>query len=107
MSRGEGLDDVPIDALRQVSRGLDALSAAEAQEMGRIYDKVWAPVKAAERRRMALVLALVKEERPVAASDLQALRGVVKAGVVELPPEERARLQELSGRALEKSLLLP
>lgn len=107
MSRGEGLDDVPIDALRQVSRGLDALSAAEAEEMGRIYDKVWAPVKAAERRRMALVLALVKEERPVAASDLQALRGVVKAGVVELPPEERTRLQELSGRALEKSLLLP
>ena len=55
---------------------------------------------------MARILALVKAEQPVARSDVQALRGVVKAGVTELPPEERARLQELSDRALEKSLLL-
>jgi hypothetical protein len=106
MSREEGLEDVPVDALRHVSRGLDALSAEEAEEMGQIYDKVWAPLKARERRRMARILALVKAEQPVARSDVQALRAVVKAGVTELPPEERARLQELSDRALEKSLLL-
>jgi hypothetical protein len=107
LSRDESLDGVPVDALRKVSRGLDALSAQEAEEMGRIYDKIWAPVPANERRRLALILSYVKAKRPVAAADVQALRGVVKAGVVELPPEERARLQELSGRALEKALLLP
>jgi len=106
LSEGESLDGVPVDALREVSRGLDALSAEEAEEMGRIYDKVWAPATPAERERLARILALVKAERPVAGSDVQALRDVVKTGVVELPPEERARLQELSGRALEKALLL-
>jgi hypothetical protein len=106
MSRGEGLDRVPIDALREVSRGLEALSPAEAREMGEIYGKIWAPVKEAERRRLAAVLDRVKDGRPVAPSDVQALREVVKTGVVELPPEDRERLQELSGRALEKSILL-
>jgi hypothetical protein len=106
LSQGEALDGVPVDALREVSRGLDALSPEEAEEMGRIYAKVWAPVAPAERERLARILALVKAERPVAGSDVEALRSVVKAGVVELPPEERARLQELSGRALQKALLL-
>jgi len=106
LSRGEDPGQVPIDALREVSRGLDALSAEEAREMGSIYDKVWAPAPEAERERLARVFALVKAGRPVAAADVRALRGAVRSGVVELPPEERARLQELSGRALEKSLLL-
>jgi hypothetical protein len=106
MSRGESLDRVPIDALREVSRGLEALNPAEAREMGEIYGKIWAPVKEAERRRLAAVLERIKAGRPVAAEDVRALREVVKTGVVELPPEERNRLQELSGRALEKSLLL-
>jgi hypothetical protein len=106
MSRGESLDRVPIDALREVSRGLEALSASEAREMGAIYGKIWAPVKEAERRRLAAVLERVKTGRPVAAADVRALREVVKTGVVELPPEDRERLQELSGRALEKALLL-
>jgi hypothetical protein len=107
MSEGESLEGVPVDALRRVSRGLDALSAAEAEEMGQIYGHVWAPVPEAERRRLARVLERVKADRPVAAADVRALRDVVKAGVVALPPEQRARLQELSGRALEKSLVLP
>ena len=85
MSEGQSLEDVPVDALRRVSRGLDALSAAESGEMGEIYGQIWAPLSLAERRRLARVL-----ER-----------------VVALPPEQRERLQELSGRALEKSLVLP
>lgn len=107
MSEGQSLEGLPVDALRRVSRGLDALSAAEAGEMGEIYGQVWAPLSQAERRRLARVLERVKADRPVAAADVRALREVVKAGVVALPPEQRARLQELSGRALEKSLVLP
>ena len=106
-SKLQSLEGVPVDALRRVSRGLDALSAAEAGEMGEIYGQVWAPLSQAERRRLARVLERVKADRPVAAADVRALREVVKAGVVALPPEQRARLQELSGRALEKSLVLP
>jgi uncharacterized protein YicC (UPF0701 family) len=107
MSEGESLEGVPVDALRRVSRGLEALSPAEAAEMGVIYGQVWAPLSEAERRHLARVLERVKAEQPVAAADVRALREVVKAGVVALPPEQRARLQELSGRALEKSLVLP
>ena len=107
MSQGEDLEGVPVDALRRVSRGLEALSAAEAGEMGEIYGNVWAPVSLVERRRLALVLERIKADRPVSAADVGALREVVKAGVVALPPEQRARLQELSGKALEKSLVLP
>ena len=107
MSEGQSLEDVPVDALRRVSRGLDALSAAESGEMGEIYGQIWAPLSLAERRRLARVLERVKADRRVAAADVRALREVVKAGVVALPPEQRERLQELSGRALEKSLVLP
>ncbi len=106
MSRGEELDGVPVDALRAVSRGLDGLSSEEAREMGKIYDQIWAPVPELQRRRLARVLALIKAGRPVPAAEVRALRDVVKAGVVALPPDWRARLQELSGRAVEKSLVL-
>jgi hypothetical protein len=107
LSEGESLEGVPVDALRRVSRGLEALSASEAAEMGQIYGQIWAPLSEPERRRLARVLERVKAERPAPAADVRALREVVKAGVVALPPEQRARLQELSGRALEKSLVLP
>ena len=107
LSEGESLEGVPIDALRGVSRGIEALSPAEAEEMRQIYEKIWAPVSEEERENLARVLALVKEGHAVPAPYVQALRDVVKTGVVALPAEERARLQELSGRALEKSFLLP
>lgn len=106
MSRGEELDGVPVDALRAVSRGLEVLSAEENREMGLIYGQIWAPVPELQRRRLARVLALIKADRPVPAAHVRALRDVVKTGVGALPPEQRARLQELSGRAVEKSLVL-
>jgi hypothetical protein len=106
MSRGEGLESVPVDALRAVSRGLEGLSQAEAREMGEIYAQIWAPVPEVQRRRLAQVLARIKADRPVPVAEVRALREVVKAGVVALPPEQRERLQELTGRAVEKSLVL-
>jgi hypothetical protein len=107
MSQDRGLGDVPQEALRAVSRGLDALGPAEANEMRAIYQQIWDPVPEAERVRLAGLLAEVKAGRPVAAGDAQALRDAVRTGVHALPEAERARLQELSGRAVRKSLLLP
>ncbi len=107
MSQDRGLEDVPSEALRAVSRGLDALGVAEANEMRTIYQLVWSPVPEEERVRLAALLAELKAGRPVAAGDAQALRDAVRAGVHALPEAERTRLQELSGRAVRKSLLLP
>jgi hypothetical protein len=107
MSQDRGLDDVPQAALRAVSRGLDALDAAEASEMRAIYQQIWAPVPEEERVRLAFLMNEVKAGRPVLPADAQALRDAVRAGVHALPEAERSRLQELSGRAVHKSLLLP
>jgi hypothetical protein len=107
MSQERGLEDVPKDALRAVSRGLDALGVAEANEMRVIYQQIWAPVPEEERVRLARLLGEVKAGRPVTAADAQALRDAVRTGVHALPEDQRTRLQELSGRAVRKSLLLP
>jgi hypothetical protein len=106
MSQERGLEDVPQDALRAVSRGLDVLATSEANEMRAIYQQIWAPVPEEERVRLARLLAEVKAGRPVAPEDAQALRDAVRTGVHALPEADRARLQELSGRAVRKSLLL-
>jgi hypothetical protein len=107
MSQGRGLEDVPSAALRMVSRGLDALGAAEAAEMRSIYQQVWAPVPEGERVRLAGLMNEIKAGRPVQGQDVLALRTAVQTGVLALPEEQRARLQELSGRAVRQSFLLP
>jgi hypothetical protein len=107
LSAGKPLDDVPQAALRGVGRGADALGREEAAEMRAIYQQVWSPVAEAERVRLAAVMGEVRAGRPVPGEQLQALREVMKAGVLALPPDQRARLQALSGRALRQSLLLP
>jgi hypothetical protein len=107
MSEGRGLEDVPSAALRMVSRGLDALGAAEAAEMRTIYQQVWAPVPEGERARLDRLMNEIKAGRAVRGEDLLAMRTAIKAGVLALPEEQRVRLQELSGRAVRKSLLLP
>jgi hypothetical protein len=107
LAKEKGVDDVPAAALRAVSRGLDALGTGEANEMRAIYQQIWAPVPEEERVRLASLLNEVKAGRPVAPADGQALREAVRAGVNALPEDQRTRLQELSGRAVKKSLLLP
>jgi hypothetical protein len=107
MSLGRGLEDVPSAALRMVSRGLDALGTAEAAEMRAIYQQVWAPVPEGERVRLAGLMNEIKAGRAVRVEDVLALRTAVQTGVLALPEEQRTRLQELSGRAVRKSLLLP
>ena len=107
LSQEKGVEDVPSLALRAVSRGLDALGAQEANEMRVIYQQIWEPVPEEQRVRLASLLSDVKAGREVAVADGQALREAVRAGVNALPEDQRARLQDLSGRAVRKSLLLP
>ena len=107
LSRGESVDVVPLDGLRAVSRGLDALSQAEAAEMGQIYEQIWAPVPEAERVRLARLLQEAKRGRTIPAEEAQALRAVVKAGALALPEDQLARLRELSEKAVRKSRELP
>jgi hypothetical protein len=107
LSEGRGLEDVPTAAIRAVNRGLDALAPAEASEMRGIYQQVWEPVPEEERVRLASLMTEIKAGRPVRAEDVLALRAVLKTGVLALPEEQRTRLQELSGRAVRQSLLLP
>ncbi|HSD27042.1 MAG TPA: hypothetical protein VLL75_07030, partial [Vicinamibacteria bacterium] len=107
LSEGRGLEDVPTAALRAVNRGLDALAPAEASEMRAIYQQVWDPVPEKERVRLASLMTEIKAGRPVRGEDVLALRGVLKTGVLALPEDQRTRLQELSGRAVRQSLLLP
>jgi len=107
LSEGRGLEDVPTAALRAVNRGLDALAPAEATEMRGIYQQVWEPVPEEERVRLASLMTEIKAGRPVRGEDVLALRAVLKTGVLALPEDQRTRLQELSGRAVRQSLLLP
>jgi hypothetical protein len=107
MSRNEGLEGVPSAALLMVSRGLDALTPAEAEEMRVIYQQVWEPVPETERERMAALLREIRAGRDVPAADLQLLREALKAGMLTLAPEQRARLQQLSGRAVRRAFARP
>ena len=107
MSQGRVLDDVPQAALVLVSRGLDALAPAEANEMRAIYQQIWAPVPESQRVRLAALLSAFKAGREVPAADLAQVREALKTGVLALPPADRERLQDLSGRAVRQALLAP
>jgi hypothetical protein len=63
-------------------------------------------VAEAERMRSAILLAEIKAGRPVPEEAMASLRSALKNGVLALAPEQRARLQELSTRAVRQSLLL-
>lgn len=107
MSQGRALDDLPQAALLLASRGLDALAPEEAAEMRAINEHVWAPVPDAERVRSAALMSALKAGRELPAEDVARVREALKAGVLALPTEERARLQQLCGRAVRKALLAP
>ena len=103
LSQGRDLADVPREGLRLVSRGLDALGPGEAAEMRSIYQQVWAPVPEADRVRSAALLAAIKDGQSVPDDAVATLRAALKTGILALPADQRARLQELSSRALRQS----
>ena len=104
MSQGRSMEDVPSAALRMVSRGLDALGAAEAAEMRTTYQQVWAPVPEGERVRLAGLMNEIKAGRPVRGEDVLALRTAVKTGVLALPEEQRSRCRSWRPRRARAAL---
>jgi len=100
LSSDAPVDDLPEASLRVVARGLGALDPGEKQEMGQIYEQVWGPLPEDERGRLARYLADVRAGRRVAPEEAQPLRQLVKAGILSLPEESRARLQALNEKAI-------
>ena len=107
MSVGAPTEDLPETSLRVVTRGLNALSVAETEEVGLIYTQVWGPLPEAERKRLGRYLAEVKAGRPVAVEEGQPLRQLVKAGVLSLPEGAQVRLRALNEKAIVAGLAGP
>lgn len=107
MSVGAPTEDLPETSLRVVTRGLNALSVAETEEVGVIYTQVWGPLPEAERKRLGRYLAEVKAGRPVAVEESQPLRQLVKAGVLSLPEGAQVRLRLLNEKAIVAGLASP
>ena len=107
MSAGAPTEDLPETSLRVVTRGLNALSVPETEEVGLIYTQVWGPLPEAERKRLGRYLAEVKAGRAVAVEESQPLRQLVKAGILSLPEETRARLKVLNEKAIVAGLGSP
>ncbi|MFI5008444.1 MAG: hypothetical protein ACHQKZ_13440, partial [Solirubrobacterales bacterium] len=107
MSVGAPTADLPETSVRVVTRGLNALSIAETEEVGLLYAQVWGPLPEAERRRLGRYLAEVKAGRPVPVEESQPLRQLVKAGVLSLPEGAQVRLRALNEKAIVAGLGAP
>ena len=100
MSVGAPTEDLPETSVRVVTRGLNALSIAETEEVGLLYAQVWGPLPEAERKRLGRYLNEVKAGRPVPPEESQPLRQLVKAGVLSLPEGAQVRLRALNEKAI-------
>jgi len=107
MSTEQPTDALPETSVRVVNRGLLALSTAESAEMGKIYAQVWGPLPEAERNHLARYLEQVRAGRAIAPEEAQPLRQLIKAGILSLPEDVRARLQALNEKAIGAGLGRP
>jgi hypothetical protein len=96
LSRGGSPESVAQEAFYAAHRGRDALSIEEAKEMGKILnEQVYKPIPKDQRGQLASFLERVNAGRSSQPEDDQAMRDQIKAGVLALPEDARARLQEL------------
>jgi hypothetical protein len=90
--------------VQAVSRGLHALSTEETHTLAEIYGQVYAPIPEGERVRLARYLERVKEGEFVRPEEGQAMRQLLRDGVMGLPGEVRVRLQALNEKAIAAGL---
>jgi len=96
LSRGGSPESVAQEAFYAAHRGRDALSIDEAKEMGKILnEQVYKPIPKEQRGQLAAFLERVNAGRSSQPEDDQSMREQIKAGVLALPDDTRARLQEL------------
>jgi hypothetical protein len=100
LSTGQKADDLAQTHVQAVSRGLHALSPAETHDLAEIYAQVYAPIPEGERVRLARYLERVKEGAYVRPDEGQAMRQLLRDGVMGLPEEVRLRLQALNEKAI-------
>jgi hypothetical protein len=104
LSIGQKADDLAQTHVQAVSRGLRALSTEETHALAEIYAQVYAPIPEAERVRLARYLERVKEGEFVRPEEGQAMRQLLRDGVMGLPGEVRVRLQALNEKAIAAGL---
>jgi len=104
LASGQQAERLSVAAIREVSRGLYALSADEVREMTALYAQIYAPVPDNERARLASWLAAVRDGRSVPTEETLAMRALLNQGILSLPEESRARLVELNTKAVAAAL---
>ncbi len=104
LSSGQRVDDLAQTHVQAVSRGLRALSTEETRALAEIYAQVYAPIPEGERVRLARYLERVKAGGFVAPEEGQAMRQLLRDGVMGLPGDVRVRLQALNEKAIAAGL---
>jgi hypothetical protein len=96
MSHGGSPESVSQEAYYAAHRGRVVLTIDEAKEMGKILnEQVYKPIPKEQRAQLAAFLERVNAGRSSQPEEDQAMREQIKAGVLALPDDARARLQEL------------
>jgi hypothetical protein len=105
LSRGGTLESVPQEAFYAAHQGRAALSLEEAKEMGKILnDQVYKPIPKEERPQLSAFLERVNAGRSSEPDADRAVREQIKAGVLALPDDARARLQALWEKTVQAAI---
>jgi hypothetical protein len=88
-------------------RGLAALTAAEAQELGALNQSLSAALSARERGQLADYIERVRGRRPTSPAEDAEMSRLVRRGTTALGAARRARLQALFSKAVGAALARP
>ena len=88
-------------------RGLAALDAGEAKELGALNSALSGSLSARERAQLADYIERVRAKRPTSPAEDAEMSRLVRRGAAALSPARRARLQELLAKAVAWALSRP
>src|SRR6185369_16941517 len=88
-------------------RGLAALNAAEARELGALNSALSGALSPRERSQLADYIERVRAKRPTSPAEDAEMSWLVRRATAALPPPRRARLQELFAKAVAWALTRP
>jgi hypothetical protein len=88
-------------------RGLAALDAAEARDLGALNSALSGALSARERAQLADYIERVRGRRPTSPAEDAQMSRLVRRGAGALSPARRARLQELFAKAVSWALSRP
>ena len=100
LGHGGTPQEVGEAAVRAVSQGLGALTKEETWELQHIYAQVYDPMTEPDRQRLAAWQREVRADRKAAPEETEALRVLLRDGLLALPEELRTRLQAINEKAI-------